>query len=211
MPANIRTLRIGTRFCSFIQIGWALRVHGRLETDRVDRFLDLLPHCVVDDLIHVGRLKLPQRFAHDVFHLSFTLDGSVKGLLMQGSPGRIALRIERLAVPAGPYPAPDAQPLATLLGHIVGRMMRDEKPVGDGLEVFGKSRPRLFEAGFRSFAPSVTLFVARVLRPTVVFVAADAGDDDRVEAVMRVVHALFPGIFLLQSPHPGGIRPWWCL
>ena len=85
-------------------------------------------------------------------------------------------------------------------------MVRHEQLVGNRQDILREGRPGLLEPGFGRLAAFVTLLVARMLRPKVVLPAADAGDRDGIDAVVRVVHALLLSVVRLQAPHAPELR-----
>lgn len=155
----------------------------------------------VHDLFDIGRLQVADRFADHVAELVLVPYRSVKSVLMQSSPRRIALLADRPSGGVELHPAPYPKFFPGLFGHIVRRMVRDEQFVGYGFDILGKGRPRLVETRPSSRPVAVPLFIGGVPGPAVVFLRADAGDRDGVDAVVYMIYALFAGVFFLQSPH----------
>ena len=120
---------------------------------------------------------------------------------MQPAAGRVAPLIDWFPFGIQLHFAAYPQPLAGLFGHVVGRVVCHEQFVGHRLDILGKGRPRLFEAGFAAFTITESLLVGGILRPAVVLPAADAGNRDSVDTVVDMIRALLAGILLLQSPH----------
>ena len=84
---------------------------------------------------------------------------------MQPATGRVALLIDRLPVGIQLDPAANPQLLACLFGHVVGRMVGHKQFVGHRLDILGKGRPRLLEAGFAAFSVIESVLVGGAPSP----------------------------------------------